>query len=226
MGRRKSFDEQAVIDAAIAVFSEHGYAGTDVGLVCERAGIGRSSFYNTFDSLDAVFLRALRDYTATGIPVRQALLTGSDSAPVLLMHRLGGELDRQCEDDKRIGCLSANTVAELGREVDAVCTILDPDRAAWLNVYQAVLERGQSARQIRADLDSRIHAELTFSVLAGLRIAARAMDASRVHAQALAFVESMCTPEGLQALHCYEQRTHARHDGPTTDMASEESSAQ
>ncbi|WCE40145.1 hypothetical protein PGC08_00125 [Brevibacterium sp. BDJS002] len=30
MGRKKSFDEQAVINAAIAVFSEHGYTGTDV----------------------------------------------------------------------------------------------------------------------------------------------------------------------------------------------------
>lgn len=226
MGRKKSFDEQAVIDAAIAVFSEHGYAGTDVGLVCERADIGRSSFYNTFESLDAVFLRALRDYTATGIPARQALLTGSDSAPVLLMHRLGGELDRQCEDDKRIGCLSANTVAELGREVDAVCTILDPDRAAWLDVYQTVLERGQSARQFRADLAARIHAELTFSVLAGLRIAARAMDADQVHAQALAFVEGLCTPEGLQALHVYEQGTRSSHEAPTRDMISDESSAQ
>ncbi|RAF57447.1 TetR/AcrR family transcriptional regulator, partial [Burkholderia multivorans] len=81
MGRKKTFDEQAVIDAAIAVFSEHGYTGTDVGLVCERANIGRSSFYNTFDSLDAVFLRALRDYTATGSPAREHLLTSDRPAP-------------------------------------------------------------------------------------------------------------------------------------------------
>lgn len=103
MGRKKSFDEQSVIDAAIAVFSEHGYAGTDVGLVCERANIGRSSFYNTFDSLDAVFLRALRDYTATGIPLREELNHSAEPAPVLLMHRLGGALEKQCEDENRTG---------------------------------------------------------------------------------------------------------------------------
>lgn len=200
MGRKKTFDEHAVITAAIAVFSEHGYAGTDVGLVCERANIGRSSFYNTFDSLDALFLRALRDYTATGIPVREELRTGTAPAPVLLMDRLGGELSKQCEDDKRVGCLSANTAAELGREVDAVSTILDPDREAWLDTYRLILDRGQHDGHIRSDLNAKVHAELIFSVLAGLRVAARVMPADTIHAQTSAFVEGLCTPEGLSAL--------------------------
>ena len=205
MGRKKTFDEQAVINAAIAVFSEHGYTGTDVGLVCERAHIGRSSFYNTFDSLDALFLRALRDYTATGIPAREELRSGREPAPVLIMARLGGELSKQCEDDKRVGCLSANTAAELGREVDAVCTILDPDRQAWLETYRIVLERGQVDGHIRPELNAQVHAELIHSVLAGLRIAARVMPADHVHAQTRAFVDGLCTPAGLTALHAYNQ---------------------
>ena len=201
MGRKKTFDEQAVINTAIAVFSEHGYAGTDVGLVCERANIGRSSFYNTFDSLDALFLRALRDYTATGIPAREELRTGTAPAPTLIMDRLGGELARQCEDDKRIGCLSANTAAELGREVDAVTTILDPDRQAWLDAYSLVLERGQDEGHIRSELEAKVHGELIHSVFAGLRIAARVMPAGNVLTQATSFIEGLCTPEGLTALH-------------------------
>lgn len=200
MGRKKSFDEQSVIDAAIAVFSEHGYAGTDVGLVCERANIGRSSFYNTFDSLDAVFLRALRDYTATGIPLREELEHSPEPAPVLLMHRLGGELKKQCDDENRTGCLSANTAAELGREVDAVCSILDPDRDAWLDTYSGIIERGQTAGHILADLDPRIHSPLIHSVLAGLRIAARVMTTEDVLAQARAFVAGLCTPAGKATL--------------------------
>ncbi|SDS38320.1 DNA-binding transcriptional regulator, AcrR family [Brevibacterium sandarakinum] len=201
MGRKKTFDEQTVIKDAIAVFSEHGYTGTDVGLVCERANIGRSSFYNTFDSLDALFLRALREYTGSGTSLREELRTGTAPAPTLIMHRLGGELAKQCEDDKRIGCLSANTAAELGRDVDAVCTILDPDRRAWLETYSIVLERGQVEGHIRPDVDTKVHAELIHSVLAGLRIAARVMPADNVQAQANAFIEALCTPEGITALH-------------------------
>jgi TetR/AcrR family transcriptional repressor of nem operon len=200
MGRKKSFDEQTVIDAAIAVFSEHGYAGTDVGLVCERANIGRSSFYNTFESLDAVFLRALRDYTAAGIPLREELDHSPEPAPVLLMHRLGGALTQQCEDENRTGCLSANTASELGREVDAVCSILDADRDAWLDTYTGVLERGQEDGHVRTDIDPRIHAQLVHSVLAGLRIAARVMPADEVLAQAQAFVSGLSTPSGKAAL--------------------------
>ena len=198
MGRRKTFDEQAVIDSAIAVFSEHGCTGTDVGLVCERANIGRSSFYNTFDSLDAVFLRALRDYTATGIPAREHLLTSDLPAPALLFERLGGELEKQCADERRIGCLSANTAAELGREVDAVCTILDPDRAAWLETYRTLITRGQADGYIRDDLDPKSSGELVQSVLAGLRVSARVMPAEDVDAQARTFVAALCTPAGAE----------------------------
>lgn len=200
MGRKKSFDEQAVITAAIAVFSEHGYVGTDVGLVCERANIGRSSFYNTFDSLDAVFLRALEDYTSSGIPIREALLDSHRPAPVLLMERLGGELTIQCADQKKIGCLSANTAAELGREVDAVSTILDADREAWIATYAALIARGQSAGDLLGDIDAAVHARLVFSVLAGLRIAARIMPASEVLDQVRAFVAGLCTPAGRATL--------------------------
>lgn len=225
MGRKKTFDEQAVINTAIAVFSEHGYAGTDVGLVCERANIGRSSFYNTFDSLDALFLRALRDYTATGIPAREALHTGTAPVPTLIMDRLGGELAKQCEDDQRIGCLSANTAAELGREVDAVCTILDPDRQAWLETYSIALERGQIEGHIRPELDAKVHSELIHSVLAGLRIAARVMPSDNVLTQSTAFIEGLCTPAGLAALrdHAAAQTLGRRSPGHSI---STESSAQ
>ncbi|MBM6591682.1 TetR/AcrR family transcriptional regulator [Brevibacterium sp. RIT 803] len=225
MGRKKSFEEQAVIKAAIAVFSEHGYTGTDVGLVCERANIGRSSFYNTFDSLDALFLRALREYTASGTSLREELRTGTAPAPTLIMHRLGGELAKQCEDDKRIGCLSANTAAELGREVDAVCTILDPDRQAWLEVYSIVLERGQVEGHVRPEVDTKVHAELIHSVLAGLRITARVMPADNVQAQASAFIEALCTPAGITALHNH-MPPHAYVGSAPGHLISTEGSAQ
>ncbi|MGO1918179.1 MAG: TetR family transcriptional regulator C-terminal domain-containing protein, partial [Brevibacterium aurantiacum] len=130
-------------------------------------------------------------------------------APALIMHRLGGELAKQCEDDQRIGCLSANTAAELGREIDAVCTILDPDRQAWLETYRIVLERGQIEGHIRSELDAGVHAELIHSVLAGLRVAARVMPAENVQAQATAFIAGLCTPAGLTALH---NHTAARTD--------------
>lgn len=220
MGRKKTFDEQTVINAAIAVFSEHGYAGTDVGLVCQRANIGRSSFYNTFDSLDALFLRSLRDYTASGAPVREVLSTGTAPAPALIMHRLGGALAEQFQNDKRIGCLSANTAAELGREVDAVSTILDPDRRAWLETYRIVLERGQVEGHIRSELDAAVHAELIHSVLAGLRVSVRVMLADNVQAQTTAFIEGLCTPEGLAAFHAHTP-LHVDSDSPGHPVSTE-----
>lgn len=200
MGRRRTFDEDAVIEAAIAVFSEHGYAGTDVSLVCEHAGIGRSSFYHTFTSLDEVFLRALRTYTAQGAPERERLLASEDSAPVLLMERLGGELAHQCEDVKRVGCLSANTAAELGRALEPVNGILDANRSVWVQTYAELLRRGIAAGHIRPTIVPEVHGPLIQSVLAGLRITARISTPAEVQAQTRAFVASLCTETGAAAL--------------------------
>lgn len=200
MGRTKTFDEQAVINAAIAVFSEHGYTGTDVGLVCERAQIGRSSFYNTFESLDSVFLRALRNYSDTGIPAREEMLADDRPAPLVLFDRLDSELSAQCADDKRIGCLSANTVAELGRQMDSVSEILDENHDAWIETYSTIIDRGQESGHIRADIDPDVNADLFHSVLAGLRVAARVLPVKSIRAQSAAFVSGLCTDPGRTVL--------------------------
>ncbi len=58
------YDEQAVMQAATALFRRHGYAGTSIGDLTEATGLSRSSLYQRFRDKDGLFVEALSSYTA------------------------------------------------------------------------------------------------------------------------------------------------------------------
>ncbi|MCK0141267.1 TetR/AcrR family transcriptional regulator [Aliiroseovarius sp. F20344] len=59
----------ALLDAARAEIGRQGVAGMTVMAVCEKAGVGRTSFYNYFEDIDALVTIVARE-TATGIKTR------------------------------------------------------------------------------------------------------------------------------------------------------------
>ncbi len=58
-GRPRLFENEDVIDAAVAVFSAKGYAGTSAQDLCDGTGLGRGSLYNAFGSKQALYEQAL-----------------------------------------------------------------------------------------------------------------------------------------------------------------------
>ncbi len=54
-GRGKSLERQdAILDAALALFVERGFYGTAVPAIAKRAGVSTGSIYNYFDSKEAL----------------------------------------------------------------------------------------------------------------------------------------------------------------------------
>lgn len=51
--------ERQIVEAAGRVFAEHGYAGTSLGIVAERAGISKPLIYNYFGSKEGLFVACL-----------------------------------------------------------------------------------------------------------------------------------------------------------------------
>jgi len=217
MPRRREFDEDAVVDAAIAEFTEHGYAGTDAVGLCERAGIARSSFYSTFTSKDALFERALARYTGRGADEREALVTSPDPAPVVLRRRFTDALGDQCARDDRPGCLSVNTAVELGRSMDGVTALLDADRGAWIDAYAQILARGRDEGHVRPDVDPGTFGPLVHTTLAGLRVAARVATPDEVRAQLGAFLDALSTDAGRAALVAHPACAAEVEPAATTD---------
>jgi TetR/AcrR family transcriptional repressor of nem operon len=64
MPRPREFDEDEVLDRALATFWEHGYEGTSIDELVAATGLGRASLYGAFGDKEAIFARALERYCA------------------------------------------------------------------------------------------------------------------------------------------------------------------
>ncbi|MFB9446386.1 TetR/AcrR family transcriptional regulator [Dactylosporangium vinaceum] len=127
MGRPRSFDEEAVTRAAVALFAGRAYDGLSVDDLVTGLGVHRNSLYKTFGSKRGLYLTALKWYLRNELA---PLLEGAPTTGALLQE--GAKLDllllaaaEQAPHDAEVGALVA---AALGR-VDAV---LGPDAANQL----------------------------------------------------------------------------------------------
>lgn len=62
MARRREFDIDAALDAAVQCFWERGYARASVRDLCDAMGIGSGSFYASFGGKERCFRLALTRY--------------------------------------------------------------------------------------------------------------------------------------------------------------------
>jgi TetR/AcrR family transcriptional repressor of nem operon len=112
MGRPTMFDSDAAVDAAMTVFWSGGYAGTTPQRLLNELGIGKGSFYNTFESKHSLFIATLELYKDKRIVFLKELL--GPAGPMrdridLAIREVTGL------DSHRRGCLMVNTVGELGQ---------------------------------------------------------------------------------------------------------------
>ena len=61
VGERGANTQRSILEAALGVFGQHGFHGTRVELITERAGCSRPSFYQYFSSKEDVFWHLARD---------------------------------------------------------------------------------------------------------------------------------------------------------------------
>lgn len=59
--RRKQARPAEILDAALSVFAEKGYAGTRMDEIARRAGVTKGTIYLYFENKDAVFKTLVRD---------------------------------------------------------------------------------------------------------------------------------------------------------------------
>lgn len=172
MPRPRTFDEDRAVDAAMRVFWTTGYEATSTQDLCVATGLGRSSIYNTFTSKRDLFDRALRRYvdrfTGTQLEVIQ-------DATLPIRERVRRILWTAVEPDPDVpaGCFVINTIVELGPTDPEIIDLLDRDHEAKLEALTAAIEAAQAAGELDPAQDAAGLATYVFTVLGGLRVAAR-----------------------------------------------------
>lgn len=197
MARPRSFDEDAVLDAAAGEFRVHGFSETSTERLCVAAGVRRSSLYNTFVSKEELFVRTLERY-ASSTRERQAHVleaegSGGDRVRALIELILLEER-AAASNGHAAGCMVVHAfMSPHLRERDPrVARIVEDDLEQRLGSLADVVRVGQGDGSIRPDVEPREAALLVTTLISGLRVTALA-------GADLASLERVAT-SGLEAL--------------------------
>ncbi|HWD82185.1 MAG TPA: TetR/AcrR family transcriptional regulator [Kribbella sp.] len=172
MARPRTFDEERAVDAAMRVFWTTGYEATSTQDLCAATGLGRSSIYNTFNSKRDLFDRALRRY-AERFTAAQLEVIQDAGLPIRERIRRILWTAVEPEPDDPAGCFVINTIVELGPKDPEIVELLDRDHELKLVALTTAIKAAQAAGEVGAEQDAATLAQYVFTVLGGLRVAAR-----------------------------------------------------
>jgi AcrR family transcriptional regulator len=106
VGRKKIFNEDDALRAALEVFWQKGYTGSSLSELLSKMGISKPSMYNTFGNKEDLFIKATEMYTKHRKEVAMTMLF-DHSKPILerLEEYMKAVVHAQsCYDDHK-GCL-------------------------------------------------------------------------------------------------------------------------
>jgi TetR/AcrR family transcriptional repressor of nem operon len=113
MGRPSKFDRSEAVTAVMNEVWRNGYEPSSAKALAEKLGITRSSFYNAFESREALFFEVLERYFAQS-PDRVLNDMPPGSSILKTITDMFREICRvRAADKDGKGCLAVNCVAEL-----------------------------------------------------------------------------------------------------------------
>ncbi|MBB4634272.1 TetR/AcrR family transcriptional regulator [Longimicrobium terrae] len=128
MGRRREFDVDEVLDAALCVFWRKGYEGASYADLTEAAGVERPALYSAFGNKEALFRKALDRYYERYldfIPQALKLPTAREVAAHILYS--AAELNTRYPDHP--GCLAVNGALAVSDDAEPVRQAVAESRA-------------------------------------------------------------------------------------------------
>lgn len=103
-GRPRQFDKEKALDTALKLFWEHGYEGTSIALLAASIGINVPSLYAAFGNKEALFLEAVKSYSAANGGFYHEALK-KETAREVAQHILDHEVKLVTMPDAPDGCL-------------------------------------------------------------------------------------------------------------------------
>ena len=163
MPRPRTFDSDAVLDAAQRVFHDRGYEGSSVQDLVDATGLSRSSLYGAWGDKHGLYLAVLDRYAQAGQRASQALCDGR--AP---LDAIRAVLTSYASGTPR-GCLLVNAAAERSGTDPATAQRADRARAATQDRMAALVAQARQRGEIDRARSDAEHARFLTGVLYGLR---------------------------------------------------------
>ena len=164
--RRAAAEEKRrrILDAAVAVFAKSGYAAARVTDIAKTAGVADGTIYLYFESKESLLLTLFEEVVGEFIEEGKAMLAAVGD-PVEKLEQLAA---------MHLGKLAGNRdlavvlQVELRQGMKHLTHITKSRLQTYLRLIKGILEEGQKAGRVRADLDPAVGAHLVFGSLDAL----------------------------------------------------------
>lgn len=104
-GRKRKFDEQTALHAAMEVFWAKGFVGASLADLTKSMNINKPSMYSTFGNKEALFIKATRYYIENKMKVHlDALFTPDTPLKTRLKNYMMSIVGMQCSTEQPKGC--------------------------------------------------------------------------------------------------------------------------
>lgn len=173
MARPKIFDPDTALDAAISIFSQHGFEGTSATALTAAMGVGRQSLYDTFGDKWQLYLSALRRYVNRSVATQILALRAAPKALDGIAAHFSVLIEDACSS-VRPACLGVGAICEFGREKPEVTEITEASNRLLTYAIKERLVEAQAKGEIAGDLDPQDAAGFLVGNLVAIKVAARA----------------------------------------------------
>jgi TetR/AcrR family transcriptional repressor of nem operon len=192
MPRQKEFNEQEVLEKAVALFWEKGYHASSMQDIVETLGLSRSSIYGTFGDKRALFEKAFEAYRVENYNRLKTFFDTQESVKEGFYLLLSQAIRSSLNDPARKGCMVVNCTTEFAGKDAEISKILQGNRAEVEKLFVEFLKKGVASGEIDASRDLQTMASLIFALYSGLQVMSK-METERdnfdeVIRQGLAFI--------------------------------------
>jgi TetR/AcrR family transcriptional repressor of nem operon len=172
MARPREFDENVVLDQALATFWSKGFDGTSVCDLVTATGLGRASLYGAFGDKEQLFTKVLDHYLSKveGLDTPPA---SDASAKDALTAITSGWVAGMCPKEGPRGCF-LSMVGTSGASSDFVRDTLLHAVATRQKLLAKIIARGQQTGELRSKGDPGSLAKFLLVMQQGVSTAARA----------------------------------------------------
>lgn len=174
-GRPAQFDRDTAIDTALMAFWQEGYQANSVKALAERLGITRSSFYNAFESQEALFLAALERYLERSPDRALAATPTAGNVCALITATFKAICQGLAMDKDAKGCMAVNSVGALCNVDASLGPKIAAHMMARLERIEALLQAAVAKGELAPDTDIAATALSLKTFLVGLNMMAKVL---------------------------------------------------
>ena len=156
---RPGYDQQGILDVAVAAFNQYGYDATSMGVLADRLGLSKSAIYHHFASKDEILERALD----AALGALEGVLSEADAATGRASDRL--DLVLRGAVHVLVDKLPYVTLLLRVRGNTEIERLALARRRAFDKAVTALVSEAQAEGSLRSDIDASVVSRLAFGMI-------------------------------------------------------------